>query len=206
MKLALEEAKAALTKAKDDMARYYNQRRLPAPTYKPGDMVYLDTSDISTTRPLRKLSHRRLGPFPVERQVSQHAYKLRLPFPMRRLHPVFNVVKLTTAPADPIPGRHPTPPPPPEIIGGEEEYLVKEILDSKMFRRKLKFKIKWKGYGPEHDSWEYAAEVHAPERVADFYRRHLAAPRQIRAVTFAQIPFQQLTPVYFESKQPLKGG
>jgi hypothetical protein len=121
MKLALEEAKAALTKAKDDMARYYNQRRLPTPTHKPGDLVYLDASDISTTRPSRKLSHRRLGPFTVERQVSQNAYRLRLPFSMRRLHPVFNVVKLTAAPADPIAGRHLTPPPPPEVIGGEEE-------------------------------------------------------------------------------------
>jgi hypothetical protein len=49
MKLALEEAKAALNKAKDDMARYYNQRRLPTPTYKPGDKVYLDASNIRTT-------------------------------------------------------------------------------------------------------------------------------------------------------------
>ena len=65
MKVVLEEAKAALTKAKDDMARYYNQKRLPAPTYKPGDLVYLDASDISTTRPLWKLSHRRLGLFPA---------------------------------------------------------------------------------------------------------------------------------------------
>jgi len=32
MKLALEEAKAALTKAKDDMAWYYNQRHLPTLT------------------------------------------------------------------------------------------------------------------------------------------------------------------------------
>jgi len=48
MKLALEEVRAALTKAKDDMARYYNQRRLPTPTYKQGDMVYLDASDIKT--------------------------------------------------------------------------------------------------------------------------------------------------------------
>ena len=80
---------------------------------------------------VQQLSHRRLGPFPVERQVLQHAYKLRLPFPMRRLHLVFNVVKLTTAAVDPIPGRHPTPPPPPEIIGGEEEYLVEEILTVK---------------------------------------------------------------------------
>src|SRR5437016_2543538 len=33
MKSALEEAKSALAKAKDDMARYYNQRRTPAPVY-----------------------------------------------------------------------------------------------------------------------------------------------------------------------------
>jgi hypothetical protein len=206
MKLALEEAKAALNKAKDDMARYYNQRRLPAPVYKPDDLVYLDASDIKTTRPSRKLSHRRLGPFPVERQVSRHAYRLCLPFPMRRLHPVFNVVKLTSAPADPIAGRRTTLPPPPEVVEGEEEYLVAEILDSKMFRGRLKFKIKWEGYGPEHDSWEYASEVHAPERVADFYQRHPAAPRQIRAIAFSQIPFRQVSPVYFEAKQPLKGG
>jgi len=49
MKMALEEAKSALNKAKDDMARYYNQRRLPTPVYKTGDKVYLDASDISTT-------------------------------------------------------------------------------------------------------------------------------------------------------------
>ena len=206
MKLALEEAKAALNKAKDDMARYYNQRRLPTPVYKPGDLVYLDASNITTTRPSRKLSHRQLGPFPIERQVSRHAYKLRLPFSMRKLHLVFNVVKLTTAPADLIAGRHPTLPPPPEVIEGEEEYLVAEILDSKMFRGKLKFKIKWEGYGPEHDSWEYAHEVHAPERIADFYRKNPAAPRQIRAVTFLQIPFRHLYPIYFEAKQSLKGG
>jgi hypothetical protein len=49
MKMALEEAKSALNKAKDNMARYYNQKRLLTPTYKPGDRVYLDASDISTT-------------------------------------------------------------------------------------------------------------------------------------------------------------
>ena len=57
MKNALEEAKAALAKSKDDMAKYYNQKRTPAPDYKPGDMVYLDSSDIQTTRPSHKLSH-----------------------------------------------------------------------------------------------------------------------------------------------------
>ena len=45
---ALKEAKAALTKSKDDMAKYYDQRHTPAPDYKPGDKVYLDASDIQT--------------------------------------------------------------------------------------------------------------------------------------------------------------
>ena len=75
----------------------------------------------------------------------------------------FTKVKLTTAPTDPIAGHHPTPLPPPEVIGREEEYLVAEILDSKMFLGRLKFKIKWEGYRPEHNSWEYAAEFHALE-------------------------------------------
>jgi hypothetical protein len=149
--MALEEAKSALNKAKDDMARYYNQRRLPTPTYQPGDKVYLDASDISTTRPSRKLSHHRLGPYPIERQVSKNAYCLQLPNPMRRLHPVFNVVKLTPAPADPIEGRQPKLPPPPELVDGEEEYLVEEILNSKMFRGRLRFLIKWEDYGVEHN-------------------------------------------------------
>jgi len=62
---SLEEAKAALAKSKDDMALYYNRKRTPAQEFKVGDMVFLDASNIQTTRPSRKLSHRRLGPFPI---------------------------------------------------------------------------------------------------------------------------------------------
>ena len=71
-----------------------------------------------------------------------------------------------------------------------------------MFHRRLKFKIKWEGYGPEHDSWEYATEVYAPERVADFYQRNPAAPRQICTAIFSKILFRPRSPIYFEAKQP----
>ncbi|GLB36661.1 putative retrotransposable element tf2 155 kda protein type 1-like [Lyophyllum shimeji] len=152
MKLAQEEAKAALAKAKDDMAWYYDQRRTPAPEYKPGDRVYLDASDIETTRPSKKLSHRYLGPYTVERQVGSLAYKLRLPRSMSCLHPVFNAVKLRLAPPDPIPGRRARPPPPPTLINNEEWFNVEDILDSRIFRRKLQYKVKWKGYGYEDAS------------------------------------------------------
>ena len=185
---SLSEAKAALTKAKDDMARYYNQRRTPAPEFKPGDKVYLDASDISTTRPSLKLSHRNLGPFAIERRIGKNAYRLRLPHSMKRLHPVFNVVKLTPAPPDPIPGRHAQPPPPPVIVGGEKEYVIEKILDSRIWRHKLQFKIKWQGYGIQESSWEYANSLHdADDLIRDFYRAHPGAPRHIRTTSFADL-------------------
>jgi Tfp pilus assembly protein PilP len=74
MKSTLEEAKSALQKSKDEMTCYYNQRQEPAPVYKPGDKVFLDSLDIQTTRPSKKLSHKFLGPYPVERAVGRNAY------------------------------------------------------------------------------------------------------------------------------------
>ncbi|KAG5725697.1 hypothetical protein E4T56_gene7297 [Termitomyces sp. T112] len=111
MRRAQEEAKAALVKAKEDMAQYYDCRRTPAPVYKPGDCLC-------------------------------------------QLHPAFNVVKLFLVPEDPIPGHPPKPPPLPVLVNNEEEYEVEEILDSRVFQGKLKFKVKWKGYGIKDISWE----------------------------------------------------
>ena len=156
-------------------------------------MVFLDASDIQTTRPSRKLSHQRLGPFPINSQVGNGAYRLRLPLLMSRLHPVFNVVKLSLAPPDPIPGRQTSPPPLPEIVDGEEEWMVEEILDSRMVNRKLCYLVKWEGFGVEHNSWEPWDNVHALELVADFYQRHPGAARHICMVDFCSIPFHSVS-------------
>ena len=205
MKTTLEEAKAALTKAKDDMARYYDQKRTPTPVFKPGDRVYLDASDIQTTRPSKKLSHLKLGPYAIDRQVNANAYCLKLPKSMRRLHPVFNVVKLSLAPQDPFPTRKPPPPPAPELVDGEEEWEVEEVLDSRLLRGKLKFLVKWKGFGREENSWEDASDVHAGELVQEFYERNPGAPRHIRALQFGSIPFRPV-PDIVPGRHNLEGG
>ena len=65
MDSTLSEAWSALVKAKEDMAWYYNQRRVPALEYHIRDRVYLDASDICTMHPSQKLAHCYLGPFTV---------------------------------------------------------------------------------------------------------------------------------------------
>jgi len=99
--------------------------------FKPGDQVYIDTSDIKTTCLSLKLSHRRLGPFEIECQVRPLAYRLKLSHGIRQSHLVFNVVKLSATPEDPIPERKPQAPPPSIVVDREEKWKVEEILDSR---------------------------------------------------------------------------
>ncbi|KAF7342823.1 Reverse transcriptase-RNase H-integrase [Mycena sanguinolenta] len=172
MRSADQEAQAALSKAKDDYARYYNQRHLPTPTFKPGDKVWLDSSDIRQ-KVSKKLAHLLWGPFEVERAVGSHAYRLKLPPWMSRVHPVFPVIKLEAAPPDPISGRIPLPPPEPELIDNELEWEVEQVVDSRWYYRKLQFKVWYKGY-PRHEAlWQPAQNLeNSPEKLAEFYRAH----------------------------------
>ena len=162
MEDALKEAKAALVR----YGKVLRSEKDLSLDYQPRDRVYLDASDIHTTRPSRKLSHQRLGPFPV-----------------------FNVVKLTLAPDDPVLGWHLRFPPLPEIIDREKEFIVEEILDSRVINQKLHYLIKWEEYRIEHNSCEPADNVHTLECIMDFHKRHPGAPRHIRFADFNTIPF-----------------
>jgi len=179
MESATKEAKSTIHKVQEDMTRYYHWRRSPAPIFKLGDQVYLDASDIKMTHPSPKLSYRRLGPFKIECQVGPLAYRLKLPYGLRQLHPVFNMVKLSAALDNPIPGRKLQALPPPIVINGEPEWEVEEVLDSHWHQRRFQFLIKWKGFSREHNSWEVASDVKALNLVVEYYQKHPAIPRRI---------------------------
>jgi len=103
---------------------------------------------------------------------------------MRQLHPVFNVVKLSATPEDLILGRKPQAPSPPIVVNGEEEWGVEEILNSCWHWRRFQFLVKWKSFSREHNSWEVASNVKAPDLIAEYYWKHPAAPRHIRQTDF----------------------
>ena len=95
------------------------------------------------------------------------------------IHPVFHVSLLTPHARSELPDRHP---PEPALleVEGEEEYEVEEVLDSRRYGRwkKLQYLVHWKGWGPEHNSWEAAEDlVHAPDAVCDFYAKFPNAPK-----------------------------
>ena len=62
-------------------------------------------------------------------------------------------------------------------MDGEKEYEVDKILESKIYGRKLKYLVSFKGYGPEDNEWLFAEDVHADQLVEEFHRRNPRAPR-----------------------------
>jgi len=64
---------------------------------------------------------------------------------------------------------------------------VEEILNSRWHWRRFQFLVKWKGFSREHNSWKVASDVKAPDFVAEYYRKHPAAPRHICQIDFNAI-------------------
>ena len=167
--------------------RYYDWWRTLALVFNPSNKVFLDMLDIQTTCPSQKLSHWQLGPFVVEQQIGPMAYYLKLPYWMKQLHPVFNMVKLTPALEDPITGWKTEDHLPPIVIDREAEWEVEEILNSRWYQRRFQYLIKWKGYSCKYNSWESASEVSTPELTVEFHHKHPGAPRHIWHVEFDNI-------------------
>ncbi|MBW0584250.1 hypothetical protein O181_123965 [Austropuccinia psidii MF-1] len=74
-----EDVKRELKVSIKRFRRYAEKRKASPPVSDPGDMGYLPSKKIKTTRPTKKLFERWLGPFPILKKVSTHAYRLMLP-------------------------------------------------------------------------------------------------------------------------------
>jgi hypothetical protein len=151
--------------------------------FKEDEMVWLDTKNLTTSCPMKKLSEKRIGPFKVLEKIGTTSYKLDLP-PTWRIHPIFHSDLLSRFSEPIYDHQKGDDRPPPDVIDDHEEYEVERILDSRFYRRKLQYLVLWKGYPPEDATWEPEKNVeHAPDAIVDFHHEHPGAPRRIHVAT-----------------------
>jgi transposase InsO family protein len=176
----LENLRASLAVARDAQTEMANAHRTPSPRYKVGDQVMLSTRNLRTARPCRKFDDRWIGPFPVTRVVNPRAVRLALPSNMR-VFPTFSVNSVRPVAGDPFPGQPaPTPRPGPISDSDEEIFEAHEILNARKAagRRPFQYHVRWRGWGPEGDTWEPRANLeNVVDMVDDFHRRHPSKPR-----------------------------
>ena len=126
------------------MEKYENQKRRKGPQLKEGDKVYLNTKNLKTKKPNKKLDHVKDGPFRIKTAMGIVNYELELPAEAK-IHPVFHVSLLEKAP-DHVPVATTFAYEPEE----EEVYEVEKILQ----QNKDQYLVKWKGYPDSENTWE----------------------------------------------------
>jgi len=90
------EAKAALSKAQEDMKRYADRHRGEMEEYKVEDLVLLSTKDLKyqiVGRKMEKLTERFVRPYKVKSIVSTNTIELELPSTVK-IHLVVNVSRV----------------------------------------------------------------------------------------------------------------
>jgi hypothetical protein len=124
-----------------------------------GAKVLLSTKYLQLKNPgARKLLPKWIGPFEILERVGQVAYRLDL-LDSLKIQPVFHLSLIQPYRSD---GRVQPPPPPIELEDGLE-YEVERILAHRDRKVRTKgnrtvirtdYLVSWKGYGPEHNSFE----------------------------------------------------
>ncbi|KAL0152330.1 hypothetical protein M9458_052053 [Cirrhinus mrigala] len=155
-----------------------DRRRIPGPTFTPGQKVWLSTRDIRLRLPSKKLSPRFIGPFTILEQVNPVTYKLQLP-PQYRIHPTFHVSLLKSCHEPLLPSTEPGQEeeiPPPLVLEEGSIYSVKEILQSRHRGGRLEYLVDWEGYGPEERSWVPRDDILDPTLILEFHAAHPEYP------------------------------
>ena len=171
-------ARDALVFAQAKMSIYYNKKHKPL-LLKPGDKAYISLAGSMETgyhlpnTISHKLSPQRVGPFQILRSVGRLAYELDIPSTWK-IHPVISIAHLEPHKEDTY-GRDPTPVP--DIVdddsSGHEEWEVEDIVAERHNKRRKRqeWLVKWKGFGPEQNTWEPVDNLtNASDKIEDFRR------------------------------------
>ena len=175
MEELLEYGRSQLLKSQSSMEAQANKHRKDV-SYEIGDRVWLSSRNVKTTRPSKGLEDRQLGPFEVIEKVGS-SYRLQMPSNWKQ-ESVFHPKLLRPCANDPLPGQV-APPPKAHHFKRGDEWDVDDVIDSRRYRNRLQYKVKWSGEERD-DHWYYADAGefdNAKEIVEEFHRRY---PKAIR--------------------------
>ena len=158
--------------ARDKMLKYYN-KNARQPKFEIGDHVWVYTPRLKISRS-KKLLHHWHGPMYLVQKITPVTFRVRNAKNMLIKGPVHvnrmkQFIHRNDRPITPINDDDPendleeedipddswdTDSASTDIEQNNDIYTVEKILDSRRRNRETQYLIRWKNFGPEHDSWE----------------------------------------------------
>ena len=172
----VKEVKDRLVEAQIRQSEYANKKR-DLIHFVIGEQVLVNADHIhqdwDKKRPTRKLGSKWIGPFSIERKISDTAYRLNLPKNMK-IHPVFHVSALEKYRINsPKFSERSHIRPEPDIVDTVAEYEVEEIIDKRTVGNRVEYLVKWKGFPDYESTWEPEKHLENAKNVLEeYYRQH----------------------------------
>jgi hypothetical protein len=155
-----DRAKEALLLAQVFQRRAYNNGRLLT-EFEEGDLVVLNPHSLRLLKDEKgrgkKLLMKYDGPFEIIRKLSPVTYQIRLPVSYG-INPIINIAHLEQYFQSPPklgnrPTKHLNRADFEEVPEEQVEYIISQRWRKRGMRRIREYKVRWRGYGPEHDEW-----------------------------------------------------
>jgi hypothetical protein len=142
MNKTLKFARESLVKTREQMMKQVNKHRKEV-DYKIESKMFLNERNIITARSFKKLDDKMLDSF-INLDFVDSSYKLELSESMR-VHDVFHSDLLRPAADDSLPGQK-NESSDSIVVNDEDEWEIDDILDSRRYRRRLQYRVKWNDY------------------------------------------------------------
>ena len=135
-----EEATKSIEIVQGAMKKQFNKKRRNPQGLKVEDNMWLESKNIHSNRPLKKLDQKRYRPFRILKEIGQGAFQLKLPEGWM-IYDVFNEDLLTRCKEPHYQGQHMEPAPQPTIINEDEDYTVEEVWKHRKEERGMQYLV-----------------------------------------------------------------
>ena len=129
-----------MEEAQKMMKRQFDKKRCNPQKLKVRDNVWLESKNIHSNQPSKKLDDKRYGPFRISKNISLRAFQLEL-LEGWAIHNVFNKDLLTCCVELKFKEQHKKLAPPPTIINEEEKYEVEKVRKHRKCGRGIQYLV-----------------------------------------------------------------
>lgn len=173
LRIHWENARLAISRVQETQAKYYNKGQKKAPEFEPGSLVLVNPHSLEWKESKgkgSKLIQQWISPFKVLEKINPKVYQLHMSNKYPRF-PVFNIDHLKAYHESTEIWKDCTMLPETREQEHQEEYKVESIVGHRRRGGKPEFLVRWKGYGPQFDTWAMTADLKNAPKILRTYKK-----------------------------------
>ncbi len=164
MRLQLEKSWMSVSA---EQFKYYDAKHT-SKIYAIEDKVYLCVKNIRSIRSSKKLDYKYYELYKINMLINKQSYRLKLFANMRKIHNVFHVFLLESC-KDLAEKKQTSL----IYVNDEEQWEIEQILNSRKYREKLQYYIKWLDWDDINNEWLNANNMNrASDLIAEYHEKY----------------------------------